>query len=68
MKYDSLEPRKNLFAGDASREDDVSPSARPRWPLSVRDGEEQHGAPAEAEWDDAVSVHVDIDTRAVYSL
>ena len=49
MKYDSLEPRKNLFAGDASREDDVSPSARPRWPLSVRDGEEQHGAPAEAE-------------------
>ena len=49
MKYDSLELRKHPFEGDASREDDVSPSARPRWPLSVRDGEEQHGASAEAQ-------------------
>ena len=68
MKCVSLELIKNLFKGDASSEDDVSPSARPRRPLCVRDGEEQHGAPAEAERDDAVSVHVDIDTRAVYSL
>ena len=64
MKYDSLELRKNLFKGDASSEDDVSPSARPRRPLCVRDGEEQHGAAAEAQRDDAVPVHLDINNNS----
>ena len=46
--------------GDACCEDDVcSPPGSGR-PLGVRDGEEQHGAAAEAQRDDAVSVNMDI--------
>ena len=46
--------------GVARGEDDVCPPAL----SSLGDGEEQHGATAEAEWDDAVSVHLDLDTTS----
>ena len=53
--------------GDACCEDDVrSPPGSGR-PLGVGDGEEQHGAAAEAQRDDAVSVNMDIVIQSLWS-
>ena len=52
------------LSGDARGEDDVGAPAGPGRALGVGDGEEQHGAAAEAQRDDAVPVHLDINNNS----